>query len=138
MKGDWQMAGETDLDKLLALLQPKLLEGEFVFCSLPDIHYGDLADLHPLACYQEDEGLSLLLEKQAADAADLHYNSVFRGITLSVHSSLDAIGFTAAVANKLAVNGISANVVAAHYHDHVFVPADKAELAMQLLTEIGH
>jgi len=132
------MAGETDLDKLLALLQPKLLEGEFVFCSVPDIRYGDLADLHPLACYQEDEGLSLLLEKHVADAAELQYNSVFRGITLSVHSSLDAVGFTAAVANKLAANGISANVVAAHYHDHVFVPADKAELALQLLTEIGH
>lgn len=132
------MAGETDLDKLLALLQPKLLEGEFVFCSIPDIRYGDLADLHPLACYQEDEGLSLLLEKHAADAAELQYSSVFKGITLSVHSSLDAVGFTAAVANKLAANGISANVVAAHYHDHVFVPADKAELALQLLTEIGH
>ena len=131
------MAGETDLDKLLALLQPKLLDGEFVFCSIPNIRYGDLADLQPLACYQEDEGLSLLLEKRAADTAELQYNSVFRGITLSVHSSLDAVGFTAAVTNKLSGNGISSNVVAAHYHDHVFVPAEKAELALHLLTEFG-
>ena len=132
------MAGETDLDKLLTLLQPKLLEGEYVFCSVPNIRYGDLADLQPLACYQEDEGLSLVLEKHRADEADLQYNSVFRGITLSVHSSLDAVGFTAAVSNKLAANGISSNVVAAHYHDHVFVPADKADLALQLLTEFSH
>ena len=77
------------------------------------------------------------MEKHRADKADLSYNSVFRGITLSIHSSLDAVGFTAAVANKLAANGISANVVAAHYHDHVFVPANKAELALQLLTEFS-
>ena len=129
------MAGETDLDKLLALLQPKLLEGEYVFCSVPNIRYGDLAELSPLASYQEDEGLSLILKKYAADAANLPYDSEFRGITLSVHSSLDAVGFTAAVANKLAGNGISANVVAAHFHDHVFVPAAKADLALQLLTD---
>lgn len=129
------MAGELDLDLLLALLQPVLLDNEYVFCSLPDIRYGDLAELQPLACYQEDEGLSLILEKHRADEAGISYNSVFRGITLSVHSSLDAVGFTAAVANKLASKGISANVVAAHFHDHVFVPADKAEFALNLLTE---
>ena len=132
------MAGETDLDKLLTLLQPKLLEVEFVFCSVPNIRYGDRADLQPIACYQEDEGLSLVLEKHRADEAGLAYNSVFRGITLSVHSSLDAVGFTAAVSNKLAANGISSNVVAAHYHDHVFVPANKAEFALRLLTEFTH
>jgi hypothetical protein len=130
------MAGVTDLDKLLTLLQPTLLEGDFVFCSIPDIRYGDLAELSPLASYQEEEGLSLLLEKQRADEAGFKYNSVFRGITLSVHSSLEAVGFTAAVASKLASNGIPSNVVAAHYHDHVFVPTERAEFAMQLLTEL--
>jgi len=91
--------------------------------------------LQPISCYQEQEGLSLLLSKSAADSAGLSYSSVFCGITLSVHSSLDAVGFTAAVAKKLARNGISANVIAAHYHDHVFVPADKAKLALALLRE---
>ena len=129
------MAGEANLDKLLVLLQPKLLDGEYVFCTPPDLRYSDLGELKPLACYQEEEGLSLLLEKQVADTAEFRYNSVFRGITLSVHSSLDAVGFTAAVTNKLASKGISANVVAAHYHDHIFVPADKAEFALRVLTE---
>ena len=128
------MGGE-DLEKLLAFIQPVMLAEQYVFCSVPDIRYGDLAELRPLASFQEDEGLSLVLEKSVADAANLPYDSVFRGITLSVHSSLEAVGFTAAVSNKLAVNGISANVVAAHYHDHVFVPAAKADLALQLLTE---
>lgn len=129
------MAGETDLEKLLALLQPKLLEGEYVFVTVPEADISELAHLRPLATYREEEGISLLLDRSAADQARIPYTSVFRGITLSVHSSLDAVGFTAAVANKLAANNISANVVAAHYHDHVFVPAAQAELALRLLTE---
>ncbi len=130
------MAGEIDLDKLLALMQPKLLDGEFVFCTVKDKNYGDYAELNPLSSYLEAEGLSLLLAKDQADAAKLDYDSVFRGITLAVHSSLDAVGFTAAVSNKLASNGIASNVIAAHYHDHVFVPAAKAKLALKLLTEL--
>ena len=80
--------------------------------------------------------MSLLLGKARADQAGLEYSGVFKGITLSVHSSLEAVGFTAAVANKLAASGISANVIAAHYHDHVFVPADRAEQALSLLTTL--
>ena len=129
------MAGEVDLEKLLALLQPKLLPGLFIFCTVPDMPMAELEKLKPLAMYREKEGLSLLLEQQVADAAGIDYSSIFRGITLSVHSSLEAVGFTAAVANKLASLGISANVIAAHYHDHVFVPADKAEQALSVLTE---
>lgn len=129
------MAGEVDLEKLLALLQPKLLPGLFVFCTVSDMSFAAVDKLQPLATYREEEGLSLLLQKEIADTAGIEYSSVFRCITLSVHSSLDAVGFTAAVANKLASMGISANVVAAHYHDHVFVPADKAEQALGVLTE---
>ena len=129
------MAGEENLDNLLMLLQPSLLPGEFVFCTVGPKRYGDLAELQPIASYQEDEGLSLVLSKEAADTADLSYESVFGCISLLVHSSLDAVGLTAAVSGKLAANGISANVVAAFYHDHVFVPKDKAELALQLLVD---
>ncbi|MED5387186.1 MAG: ACT domain-containing protein, partial [Pseudomonadota bacterium] len=39
------MSGETELDKLLSLMQPRLIEGEYVFCSLSDCKYGDLAEL---------------------------------------------------------------------------------------------
>jgi hypothetical protein len=53
-----------------------------------------------------------------------------------VHSSLDSVGLTAAVSGKLAAHGISANIIAGFYHDHVFVPRNKAQLALRLLTEI--
>lgn len=129
------MAGEVDLEKLLALLQPKLLPGEFVFCSIPPVPFSELDRLSPLACYFEEEGMSMILKKQIAEANGINCTSVFRCITLSVHSSLNAVGFTAAVANKLAANGIPANVVAAFYHDHVFVPVEQAEQALKFLTD---
>jgi hypothetical protein len=91
------MTAESDLGALLARMQPRLIEGEYVFCSVPHRQYGELAELTPLASYQEVEGLSLLLLKQQADTASLSYDSEFRGITLSVHSSLEAVGLTAAV-----------------------------------------
>ena len=130
------MAGEKDLDTLLVLLEPSLLPGDFVFCTAANLKYGDFAELQPLASYQEEEGLTLVLAKQSADVAGLAYDSVFNCITLMVHSSLDAVGLTAAVSGKLAANGISANVMAAYHHDHVFVPENKAKLALQLLAEL--
>jgi hypothetical protein len=130
------MVGEEDLDTLLVLLKPSLLPGDFVFCTAANLKYGDFAELQPLASYQEEEGLTLVLLKQSADVAGLAYDSVFNCITLMVHSSLEAVGLTAAVSGKLAANGISANVMAAYHHDHVFVPENKAQVALQLLTEL--
>lgn len=130
------MSGEVDLERLITLMEPELLKGEFVFCTAKNKTYGDFSELKPISSYLEKEGLSLLLEKNQADAAGLKYGSVFRGISLRVHSSLDAVGFIAAISNKLSSNGISANVIAAHFHDHVFVPTEKAELALELLAEL--
>lgn len=128
------MAGETDLNKLLANLRPELLPGEFVFCSLETGRYGDLADLQPLASFAEAEGLSLVIRREQAAPAGLSYQGVFRCISLRVHSSLEAVGLTAAISSVLAEQGISANVIAACYHDHVLVPADRAEEALQVLA----
>jgi len=130
------MAGEEDLSMLLAQLNPRLLAGDFVFCTIQKAQYGDSADLQPIASYQEEEGLSLLLAMGAADVAGLAYESVFSCISLMVHSSLDAVGLTAAVSGRLAAHGISANMIAAYYHDHVYVPKDKAQLALQVLAEL--
>jgi hypothetical protein len=58
-------------------------------------------------------------------------------ITLTVQSSLEAVGFLAAITTKLATHGISVNAISAYYHDHLFVPADKAEIAMRLLQEFS-
>lgn len=131
------MAGETDLSTLLASMKPRLLDEEYVFCTIPGAEYGDFAELTPLASYRESEGLTLVLTRPSADSAGLPYEGAFRGITLTVHSSLEAVGLTAAVAGKLAERGISANVIAAYYHDHIFVQADRAAAALEALREFA-
>ncbi|RMZ62486.1 ACT domain-containing protein, partial [Vibrio anguillarum] len=101
---------------------------------------GALADylhLEPVATFQEREGLTLVVEQQKAVAAQLDFESVFSLITLTVHSSLEAVGLTAAFATKLASYGISANVIAGYYHDHIFVQQEKAEKAMAALKEFA-
>ena len=129
------MAGETDLQKLLAAMSPLLLTENFVFCTVSG-KYSDYQELSPLASFCEHEGLTLVLTEKNAIKAKLPFESVFKAITLSVHSSLNAVGLTAAVASQLADRGISANVIAAYYHDHIFVQAEKATQAMEALKEL--
>jgi hypothetical protein len=81
--------------------------------------------------FKESEGLTLIISVEDAEKANIAYESKFKQITLTVHSSLDAVGLTAAIAIKLASHGISANVVAAYYHDHIFVQSEKADKALK-------
>ena len=108
---------------------------DYVFCWVQG-DYRDYYELSPLASFREVEGLTLVITKKAAIAHKLPFDSVFKGITLTIHSSLEAVGLTAVVSTKLAEKGISANVIAAYYHDHIFVQAEKAELAMNALAEL--
>lgn len=130
------MAGEKDLEKLLASMKPCLFSEEYVFCSVPDGKYGDYSEYCPVASFLETEGLTLVLTKANADKAKLQYGLVFKRITLTVHSSLEAVGLTAAISGKLAENGISANVIAGYFHDHIFVQAEKAEIALKSLKDL--
>lgn len=131
------MTGEQDLDKLLASMSPQLMQGEYVFCTFQNARYGDHPELEPLAAIRESEGLTLVIPKFKADEKGLRYDSVFKGITLSVHSSLDAIGLTAAFSSKLTEHEISANVIAGYYHDHIFVNKDDAPRAMAALNQLA-
>ncbi|CAH0532014.1 hypothetical protein CTH30272_04283 [Allocatenococcus thiocycli] len=130
------MAGITELDELLKSLRPTLVDSEFVFCTVS----GELKNylsLNPVATFTEAEGLTLVIEKSAARKAGLSFEGSFKQITLMVHSSLEAVGLTAAVATKLASKGISANVIAAYYHDHIFVQSSKADAAIEALCELS-
>lgn len=127
------MAGETDLERLLATMDPHLFPTEYVFLTLSGGSYGDHRDLEPVVAVAETEGLTLVVPRQAADRAGFSYDAVFRMITLQVHSSLEAVGLTAHVGRRLAAAGISANVVAGFYHDHLFVPTQRAVDAVAAL-----
>ena len=131
------MTGEKNLETLLATLSPTLNDGEYVFCSFKNAMYGDYSDLKPIASFSESKGLTLIISKIEADEKGLTYNGVFKVITLRVHSSLEAIGLTAAFSKKLTEHGVSANVVAGYYHDHIFVKTEQAEKAIVALNEFS-
>lgn len=130
------MSGIKDLDQLLASMKPELTQDKFVFCTVSG-ELSEYIELKPVATFLESEGLTLVLTKDQADKAGLKYEGIFRKITLMVHSSLDAVGLTAAVSTVLITTGISANVIAAYYHDYIFVSAEKAEQALLALKELS-
>ncbi|WP_018350234.1 ACT domain-containing protein [Longispora albida] len=128
------MAGEKDLATLLSTMDPEVHDGEYVFVTVPDGQQPD--GVHPVVTVAEREGLTLVLPRAEADGHGLPYEYVAGWLTLRVHSALDAVGLTAAVATRLAGAGISCNVVAGYFHDHLFVPhADASRAAGLLMTE---
>ncbi|PIG91710.1 ACT domain-containing protein [Gloeocapsopsis sp. IPPAS B-1203] len=130
------MSGETNLTVLLKLMNPILHDEEYIFCSVDRQDHSYLK-LDPICIFHEDEGLTLIVQRDRADAAEISYSSVFRMVTLSVHSSLDAVGFLATITNKLAKHGISVNPISAYYHDHLFVPSARAGEVMKLLRDFS-
>src|SRR5262249_16677817 len=117
-------------------MKPELRPGVFVFCTIPPNEIVPTA-LTPLLMFREQEGTTLVISREEADAAGLRYAFASRLITLTVHSSLEAVGFLAAVTARLAGAGISVNAVSAFYHDHLFVAVDRADEAMNVLREMS-
>jgi hypothetical protein len=129
------VAGQTDVTVLLADLAAELRPGEYVFAHTA----GDRAGLDDgvLASVIEPEGLSVVVTREQADRAGWPYDFVAAWITLRVHSALDAVGLTAAVSSALAGAGLSCNVIAGYYHDHLLVPVDRAQQALRILHELS-
>lgn len=130
------MSESKDLNVLLSTLNPVLQDEEYVFLTRPIGSYGEGAELAPVLAFTESEGLTLVVPKRLAEESGEAFSTSFRMITLQVHSNLEAVGLTAAVAGKLTEKGISANVVAAFHHDHIFVPAERAADAIAALMEL--
>lgn len=126
------MTGERDLGALLRHMKPELRPGIFVFCTIPPDERIPAA-VNPLLTFREQEGTTLVIAREEAEAAGLSSAFASRLITLTVHSALDAVGFLAAITAHLADAGISVNAVSAFHHDHLFVPVDRADEAMTLL-----
>ena len=131
------MSGTSDLPTLLASLAPVVSPEVYVFLSRPQAAYGDGVELAPIATFSEEEGLTLVVPQERADAAGEDYDGEFGLISLSVHSDLQAVGLTAAIAAALSERGISANIVAAFYHDHIFVPLSRIDEAVSALLELA-
>jgi hypothetical protein len=129
------MAGETSLATLLRSMGPQLNDGEYVFCTLRDSTLP--AGLEIIGSFREQEGLTVILERSHAEQAGFNFDYVAAWITLNVHSALEAVGLTAAFATALGQAGISCNVIAGYYHDHLFVGQADAQRALQVLRDLA-
>lgn len=129
------MSGERNLSQLLIHLKPQLANEAFVYVSILE------EDFFPtfkfFACIKEPEGYTLVLEKKIADQQSFVYSYVAAKITMQIHSALDAVGLTAVLAKQLAMAGISCNVIAGYYHDHLFVDYECRYEALEALQALS-
>lgn len=126
------MTGETNLSSLIAAMEPFLHDETYVFATLP-LNTPTPAGLTPVMTFREREGVTLIITQAEAQAANLDAVFPCRMITLNIHSSLEAVGFLAALLPALAAEGMGVNPVSGFFHDHLFVPADRADDAMRVL-----
>ncbi|HBX68883.1 MAG TPA: hypothetical protein DEH25_05730 [Chloroflexi bacterium] len=129
------MKPETNLEKLLATMEPELHPGEFAFATVSSADFEEM-QAGIWGWFREPEGITLIGERSALAATGLETTFPCRMITLKVHSALEAVGFLAIITAKLAAAGISTNAISAYYHDHLFVPVGRADDAMQVLQRM--
>lgn len=130
------MSGEKDLQTLLKSMRPEHKSGDYVFCKVQKLENLNLDEIAMI--FREDEAITLILKKETADKLNLEYSVVMSWITLSVHSSLEAVGLTAAFSKALSDHEISCNVVAAFYHDHIFVNKKDITQSMKILNSFSN
>ena len=129
------MTGEKDLERLLKIMKPVHNTGDYVFCVVNNLACIDPNEI--ISFFKEQEGYTVIIAKQIADKHKLSYDFIAAWITLTVHSSLQAVGLTAAFSTALSKAGISCNVIAAFYHDHIFVAKKDVEKAMEILNRFS-
>lgn len=120
---------------MLKTMRPEHNAGEYVFCHVADTTGLPIEAI--VMIFKEAEGITLIVRKEWADLHRLEYSFVAAWITLTVHSSLSAVGLTAAFSTALAARGISCNVAAAFYHDHIFVDTRDLGAAMDILRGLA-
>ncbi|KAK4062291.1 hypothetical protein Trihar35433_9112 [Trichoderma harzianum] len=128
--------GEKSLAKLLATLTTTLHDTIFVFATL-----ADASDLPPLEetqlLFKEKEGITAIVSREYATAHKIDFFFPCKMITLNVTSSLEAVGFMAVIATKLAEANMGVNPVSGFYHDHLFIPLGTEQEAVEVLNRLA-
>ena len=130
------MSDARDLIGLLRSLEPDLGAEPYAFVELVRGTDDRLA-ASAFALVREQEGAGAIVTLAQARALDRTPWFVAARLTLRVTSDLEAVGLTAAVATRLAEEGIACNVVAGLRHDHLFVPWDARRRALAALLRLA-
>lgn len=136
--------GITDLNDLIRSMKPSLHPEVFVFGHIPTKTEADsqnvlklLTGLPVQMMFREDEGWTVIIEQSVAESIQLQSTFPCKKITLNIHSSLDAVGFMAAILKELTELNIGCNLVSGYFHDHLFIPAGKEEAVMEVLQRMA-
>lgn len=121
--------------EMISAMAPVLAPGLYGFSAIGHHAARELIG-EALATFREPEGISLIIGAERAEALGLPLSASMRMIQLTVRSSLEGVGLTAAVAGRLADDDIACNVVAGFHHDYLFVPEADAERALGLLLDL--
>jgi uncharacterized protein len=125
-----------ETNAMISKMAPKIMQDRYVFCNTGDSAMQAKCLQGALGMFVETEGMSFILSEERARDFGFDTSMPMRCITLEVHSALDGVGLTAAVATELAKQDIPCNMVAAFHHDHVFVPDAQAEAALITLQNL--
>ncbi|KAL8902879.1 MAG: hypothetical protein Q9207_004307 [Kuettlingeria erythrocarpa] len=128
--------GELSLSKLLSTLRLSVHPDTFVFMTFPS-EAAPPKTLHMELYFREGQSCTIIATLESAKIHNLGYVFPCRKITCEVHSSLEAVGFMAALSARLAERGIGANPVSGYYHDHLFVPQEMVDEAVAALEELA-
>ena len=126
--------GETDLDALLEGLAVARRPGTYRYVEVARPDPEQLAAAEAVIREGDATTLVVRVESEADDdvgGAEAVLDVAW--LTLTVPSSLEAVGLTAAVSAALARAGIPCNVLAGVRHDHLLVPVARADDAIRVL-----
>lgn len=131
-----QDPGELSLSKLLSTLTTTLHSTIYVFATFTESAKLPLFSETQML-FKESEGVTAIVGREYAEAHNIEHFFPCKMISLNVTSSLEAVGFMAVIATKLAAKGIGCNPVSGFYHDHIFVPLGKEDESVEVIAKVA-
>ncbi len=133
----------SDLDELLKNLKPSLQEGKYFLSSIDESQLMVIVNYlnYIVDVFREKEGFSIVFSEEILEDMETASKSSavgpFAMISLEVYSDLMAVGLLAKITRALASEKISVNAFSAYHHDHLFVPYEKKDKAIEILQNLS-
>lgn len=129
--------GETDLAAMLETLTVSVRPEPYVVVALPPDETAPPIGSGVAAVIDETEGPTVIATLSRAAHESWPHDFVASWLTLDIHSALTAVGLTATFSRQLGRAGIPCNVIAGFFHDHILVPVEKTDAAVEVIEALA-